>query len=461
MINLSLELKSLATPASAGVEVVSSLGQVFPFQFMVFIDMPYADWHPGPLMQIDGRTHVNGDFCIGSDTPAQFSNITAAGRLMHLSDTRCLLPMPGSLNASIAVDSTYTKFAQLQLSGDNGCTSCAGTSQAWKAYDLATWNGNALDKANGVSLLKLPGEGTANSSQFGVNGPSFAPASNQQNMRFVLDPPVASDSAQITKQKFSNNADIRIIDGVWYLNDPTLPWPGRPVWSDHPGKAVDMNGSAVGQADIRALAAATNPWSATDTPHAYSFYEYSTSGSSLASDPSGVISYGNLGNRGTSPPSWAPAGWISAAGARCPLLPFPEDQLRSREGPGFPFRHARLRSRRDGGGVLRRHGRPPDRSHDDPERDPRRDREQPHPVLVAGAQPGPAEQCLPGQFQREPVPGRAPEHRSGRAGRLLRSGKIHGARVQRNRVPLGQLARLDERVRLRPAVALSLPGKRA
>jgi hypothetical protein len=181
--------------------------------------------------------------------------------------------------------------------------------------------------------------------------------STRPNTRFLVEPELTNDPVNFGRNKLAHKAQIRIIDGVWYLKDPGTdnsaagdgddgPWPGIPIWSDHPGEFTTtlregVEGGVplqVGQSDIRAaLDAGTDPrlakakWSArrrigaSPTPRRFSYYAFvdhvqaaaaeagpqqgqlspagqglqfgrvhATSSSVLDVDPPAVISYGGL-----------------------------------------------------------------------------------------------------------------------------------------------------------------------
>ena len=333
-LNLVLTVKSTQTNVTSTVTSTLSLGSIYPFQFMLFADMPYADWEPGPPMEMLGRVHINGDVCLGAAIELKIGIITASGRVMDGADGRCLYPSGYSGTAKIATNSLFTSFNTLLANGDSGCTNCAGTGQAWQVYARNRWGVNVQDKTLGAQALHLPGAGTQNRTQFGISGNSFAAISNQTNTRFSLDPPIATDTATISPQKYSNNADIRVIDGVWYLRDPAnqSSWPGLPIWSDHPGRAdavfsppiVGVTKTvAVGQDDIRAFWAARGAgftWAASG-PKRFSFYEYDTVNLSISTDNTGILSYGNLGFSAIASPKLSPAGWLpttTGPSAICP-----------------------------------------------------------------------------------------------------------------------------------------------
>jgi len=302
------------------VNLQLSVAYISMFEFLVFYDNGTAFLQTGPDLNVQGRLHANQDFCVGSDGGYEYLlKVTVAGRLMATNDARC--GYVGVSNTKIATDGTFLNFADLQKSYDNGCTNCKGTGLAWQAFSIARWHQQALDSANGVVPLVLPGSGLGLTQAAQVG--NWAPVNNASNLRFIIDPVLATDTPTVQSYKFAYNADIRIINGVWYLKDPADPhaWPGVAIWSDHPGRFFENNRD-VGQDDIRDWwNLTTYPWPAAPaTPTNYSFYAYDTANTTLFDDPAqtGVISYGNLVNTGAVPQRWRPGNWISS-GANSPL----------------------------------------------------------------------------------------------------------------------------------------------
>ncbi len=286
-----------------------SVGFISMFQFMLFEDNPKATVSTGPDLFVRGRAHSNGDFCIGSSGQTDwFLKVTVARRLMANGDARCA---GGVYKTQIATDGTFTAFAPLTPNNDNGCVNCAGTGSAWTAYAMNTWKGQAMDQAHGVQTLKLPGAGMG-LVQTRVMGGSSA-VTNNNNLRFIVDPVLGTDSQAVQTYKFASNADIRILNGIWYLKDPAsaFNWPGIAIWSDHPGHYVDRYGNPVGQEDLNLR------WGWPSLPHAFSYYEYDTVNQTVADDPAGVISYGNLFNTGAVPQRFVPGEWVN--GGASPL----------------------------------------------------------------------------------------------------------------------------------------------
>ncbi|HEY1097268.1 MAG TPA: hypothetical protein VGF99_00005, partial [Myxococcota bacterium] len=117
-------------------------------------------------------------------------------------------------------------------------------------------------------------------------------AGTATSMRFVIDPAAGGDTSDVAAKRLAHLADLRIIDGVWYLRDDTLPWPGKPIWSDHPGSNVQHRAAAavlvggsnkIGQSDLFSGA----------RPTRYSLYETDSAGH-LDDDNGGIISYGAM-----------------------------------------------------------------------------------------------------------------------------------------------------------------------
>jgi hypothetical protein len=112
----------------------------------------------------------------------------------------------------------------------------------WRQTALTRWKGQLQDKAHGVPRLAVPITGrpvvqAGRDSSYAVqkNNPRVN-GSIVANSRFLIDPMLPVETADVRQQKFAFKADIRILNGVWYVRDPAQPQLlGRPVWSDHPG----------------------------------------------------------------------------------------------------------------------------------------------------------------------------------------------------------------------------------
>ncbi len=300
------------------LELRLAVGYISMFQFMAFFDTNNALLSTGPEMEMLGRLHSNGDLCVGGSSGYEnFLKLTVGGRLMSNADARCG-GGGGTSRTRIATNpNNFIGSLEMTNATDNGCANCAGTGLNWEAFALARWREQAQDTAHGVQILKLPGAGAGLVQLREAGNNSLV--QNTDNLRFIIDPVLLTDSASVRTYKYAFNADIRIINGVWYIKDPLNPnlWPGRPIWSDHPGSYTEtINGVAipVGQEDIRADWAATRPWPAAPAmPGGFSYYEYDQVAESLfdtAAD-AGVLSYGNLVNAGGVNPHRV-AHWVNA-----------------------------------------------------------------------------------------------------------------------------------------------------
>ncbi len=306
-----------------------SLGKIAMFQFFIFSDLPYTDWSPGPAMAGTGRVHANGDMCFwGDDGPLYVERVTSSGKLeSDVSDCRSGSDGDNFSGACIQIDSTpIPALASLSNTCPTGFvkfTARDNDDTVWRgiadrvptAAQPYGFNKRLQDQAHKVPQLKLPIFGVPNV-QDGVDAGEVA-SSNAQTSRLLVDPVFDDDSAVVRNQKFAQRADLRIIDGVWYLREETGDiWPGRPIWSDHPGShktpTTRIEGYVpsqkdVGQQDI----ASAETWG--NTPKRYSYYsfEYTSSPvaprlSRTAGDPAAVVSYGVLARDGGTSPIWRP-----------------------------------------------------------------------------------------------------------------------------------------------------------
>jgi hypothetical protein len=323
--------------AGTGSEVLqtSTLAKVGMFQFSLFSDLPSGNTYlvPGMPMDVRGRIHVNGNFCYGNfgsiSNPVRIENLTASGWVRNIRETTCWNngPVSGTDMSMISTGSNFTTFAELKPGAGNGCVNCDLTGLSWRDYALATWRNNVMDMAHSVQKLRFSLQAN-NDVQYGALA-DLTPVSNAGSSRVLVDPVLPTDSLDARSQKLAYKADIRIINGVWYLKNPSNPdvWPGVPIWSDHPGKFVTtgeegIEGAlAVGQEDIRQQWQFTpTPWPA-GVPTRYSYYEYDPAAQSILADGSGVVSYGTVYRAGGAPVRWSPGHWARSGSTEfCDLL---------------------------------------------------------------------------------------------------------------------------------------------
>jgi len=332
--NLTVKVQETITGDVASISSVITIGDIFPFEFFLFSDLGsgpgtgYVQMNPTTAYSINGRVHVNGDFCVGGQLT--LGNVTASGYLMDLNDSRCLDSQATS-SVPIATDGSFTVFQTLTTSNDSGCgPSCGGSGLGWVDYDRYTWHGNVQDNLNGVIPLKLPIL-VASTAQNGYDQ-NWVSTSNSGSSRVIVDPVVSGGGGGGGKGQYAQMADLIIIDGVWYVSQSHVPrptpvptplptavplptfaqWPGVPIWSDHPGSATDQFGNKVGQDDIRAFwALTTRPW--VGTPNGYSYYSYDPTNNTINQNPAlaqSIISYGSIDRTTVPTLSWGPAGFF-------------------------------------------------------------------------------------------------------------------------------------------------------
>jgi hypothetical protein len=275
-----------------------TLGKIAMFQFFLFSDSPFTDWHPGPPMRASGRLHANGN--IGLDGNLRISRITASGNI------GCIGGAPPAVNVNCSLANTrIANVATPTMTTEGDFTAFTRDNATWQTQALALYaNGNAQDAVHGVPRLQLPIVGQprvqrgfdaannviVNSNSAVVNGVTR----EFPNSRLLIDPVLASDSLEIKRQKFAHNADIRIINGAWYLKNPTdeEDWPGVAIWSDHgvhQQRATEEFRDAaknIGQTGTNALSSgggAPVAW-AGRTPQRFSYYGVQAGGTRLARD---------------------------------------------------------------------------------------------------------------------------------------------------------------------------------
>jgi hypothetical protein len=293
-----------------------SFAQVLGTQFFLR-GQGYVDWFPEGDLDIEARSHVNGDFCFASLDTLRLSRVTSSGALLHPTHEDCLTESgPAGGTAQIATNPDFDTFETWSEGTDNGCISCGGSDNDWQLYAQLTWRGRALDADHRVAPMR-PNISELPDVQFGANALEEA-IDNSDTLRFVVEPLTHVDDEGLSGASLARKAHIRILNGVWYLQDPqdTGGWPGVPIWSDHPGsmttldeEGVEIAGSVVGQDDLRDLLA----WE--DTPRRFSFYGIREDTGLLRNqtiDRTRVVSYGALAR--TAPDTWKPGHWVTAGG---------------------------------------------------------------------------------------------------------------------------------------------------
>jgi hypothetical protein len=288
------------------------------FQFFAFID-GYAFIFNGPGAKYAGRIHSNGNMCIGSGDDSFFEKLTSGGFIYKLRGSGCR----GELSGGIGTRSVFV--SRTPLANGAGTYASAGFASGFsllfdKDADSADWttaaglwNGQVQDATHGVPVLRAPIRGTPLVQQ-GRNA-VHALQRNNANSRFLIDPVLPAEPLDVRAQKVAFKADLRILDGVWYLRDPATPEHlGRPIWSDHPGhyqaRGNDLwvgAGDDVGQGDLFGGAA---------RPQRYSYYRTAPSSVALTSSTArAVVSYGVLHRE--SGPVWSPGFTGSTAVPGC------------------------------------------------------------------------------------------------------------------------------------------------
>jgi hypothetical protein len=324
-VQIDIRLVHQAGTLQSAVTKNSVLAKVGLFEFSLFGDQAGATTYLAPdlAMDVPGRVHVNGDFCLGNNgsaaVPLRIGKITASGAVKNLREATCWTAGIATANDTlVATDQSFTLFASLDPGAGDGCVNCNLSGMDWKAFAISTWRGNLLDVAHGVAPFKLP-VGGLDRVQDGVRA-DLTGIPNGGSMRVLVDPVLSVDPSAVAEQKFAFKSDIRIINGVWYLKNPASPssWPGVPIWSDHPGRFISTNEegiegiTAIGQEDIRSFwSASLNAWTPNLTPSRFSYYEYDPVNHQIFADNRGVVSYGTL-FRDPAGPTWRPGQWARA-----------------------------------------------------------------------------------------------------------------------------------------------------
>ena len=368
-ISLRVSAQKNNSNARCDTSQTLTLGAVGMFQFFVFSDLKLT-WYPDPESVVRGRMHVNADVCVSSTAGGMYlQNLTTSGRAMSGRNPQCLKlddsgskvwvwrggtscpdsnfpgtdasrqPLasgPSSPPANSAVDACYVELVGSGTEKNDHATippSATGFA-TWADYALATWNRHVLDVDHGVPSLVLPVQSTAQVQPGRLAADASADAagfSNSGTSRIFVDPVMPADDPFVAGEKLACKADLRIINGVWFVKGATSSadpcgWPGLPIWSDHPGSYTILSTPqpterllttevAVGQADLRTARGWDASTNAEQIPKFFSYYRFgvladSTYGELIydttqAQKP--VISYGALKNLKTDSPDDADA----------------------------------------------------------------------------------------------------------------------------------------------------------
>jgi hypothetical protein len=232
------------------------------------------------------RYHVNGDLVVGQYA---LPRTTVTGTIT-----------PGCGAALIRV-----------CSNSGGCFTSGGGDAVADAADSARFSARAVaallaDGQRGTSTLKYPQSiARTQPGDFadvaGVSDPGLL--ENVGSLRYLVDPVAPGDDAAAQSNRLAALARIRIIDGVWYLNDGS--WPGVPVWSDHPEGFVIQSAESpdehtlIGGSNLQVGQQNLYPTGAT-VPGRYSYYGPATIAPSSGRP---VVSYGSVVRSGD---RWTP-----------------------------------------------------------------------------------------------------------------------------------------------------------
>jgi hypothetical protein len=243
-----------------------TLGKISMFQFFVFSDSQYTDVNPGVLMTTTGRIHANGN--LGLDGLIRIDHVSASGNI------GCIGTPPAV--GTTGCDEPDVFIGSVPFAREND----------WPSTALTTYENRAQDAAHGVPRLQLPvvgqplvqrGYNAANAVVANVNAATV----NGTNLRLLVDPVRSVDTPEIRRQKFAHQADIRVINGAWYLKNPDNEndWPGVIIWSDHGVRQQSADGEFVaaarniGQKGPSGLASsAPVTWGTDRPPQRFSYY---------------------------------------------------------------------------------------------------------------------------------------------------------------------------------------------
>lgn len=142
-----------------------------------------------------------------------------------------------------------------------------------------------------ISSSSSGGSGFGGSSFGGSTTRSSAPGDLRTWLRLPKTKPLPGEAADTPDFRGGYAADLRIIDGNWYvrrLDQPPDDWPGELIWSDHPCKDNGVSDDC------------SNVTADGTTRRLYSRYERTLRGfvDGLGGGGAGVVSYGSVARRG-------------------------------------------------------------------------------------------------------------------------------------------------------------------
>ncbi|HEY1099787.1 MAG TPA: hypothetical protein VGF99_12710, partial [Myxococcota bacterium] len=319
-INVTVRREHDRTPGRQAVIAQIDRATLSMFQFFAFID-GYAFIFNGPGAKYAGRMHSNGNMCIGAGADTYMERITSGGSIHRLGGSGCRNEKSGSggdvFVARVDLENGINSFPPTGAASDFKKISDKqlADSPTWVA-DAAQWNNHMTDRAHGVPVLKPPITGSPRA-QMGRNALGTL-VDNSGTSRFLIDPLLDGEPDDVQAQKIAFKADLRIVNGVWYLRDPSRPQKlGEPIWSDRPGKTASLVDERwdgvvvdVGQDDIH-----PGP-----RPRRYSYYRTTGAGTAaLATTSNGeadapVVSYGTVVPKtGSTGVRWVPGAYATGA----------------------------------------------------------------------------------------------------------------------------------------------------
>ena len=265
----TLPLQAGNISASSNTQQRILIGDVSPFQFSAWT---YGDasLYYGPDVLLEGRTHINGDFCVGGEGIGQangtFSPLfdqgpylqqaTVAGNVYLIGATECVSPAVFNSKLAIATTSNFTNFKELSYDSREA---------DWAERSKSDFDTNLQDVSHGVFELQPPVNlKRANNARVMHDGYNTLAGSEEMaaerilalnnvdasldqdrpgGLQFLTEPvyehTLFADPPDVRRQKLAHKADLRIINGIWFVRneprDEETNWPGVPIWSDHPG----------------------------------------------------------------------------------------------------------------------------------------------------------------------------------------------------------------------------------